>query len=186
MDTKARHIGLIALLLSATLAACRSTTAAGGGTTTPTIQQESLWTPDARDTEELEWMLVQEIVKDRERERRSNSPDGSIIAHVAGIKGKTRGQTLRVWRYEQSQTIEVGAGDLSRALGGNRSQWPPYTICFALTFETPTTVNVDVCTWYDMGIVEGSRGGNCGQWTLAKQDDQWSVIQRELEILAWD
>lgn len=84
------------------------------------------------------------------------------------------------WRYNGDGLTEVPWSEYERALADDPADWPPYTITFTVSpSSTAGTVHVDVSTIYDMGLMEGSRGGNDTSFTMRQVDGRWRVIDVE-------
>ena len=130
---------------------------------------------------ELEEFVAQAIVDD------CSSPEGVYVAHVISTSASRESVSpLRIWKYEQGRLVDGDRDTFLLALTSSQtSDWPPFVFLFAFSSETPDYAVADVRTYYDMGIMPGSRGGNAATWELEKQDDQWTVVSKAL-YLFWD
>lgn len=100
--------------------------------------------------------------------------------HVAGSILASDGTA---WRYNDDGLTDVPWSEYERALGDDPAGWPPYTITFTVSPPAADgTVRVAVSTIYDMGLVEGSRGGNETSFTLRREDGRWRVIDVEYTL----
>lgn len=130
---------------------------------------------------ELEQFLVQAIVDD------CRSPEGIYIARVTSTSVTPESVSpQRIWKYEQGQIVNGDRDAFLEALtSSNPEDWPPFLFLFAYVSETSDSATVDVHTYYDMGLLPDSRGGNAATWELQKSGNQWTVTSKE-PYLAWD
>jgi len=133
------------------------------------------------ETSKLEEFMAQAIIDD------CRSPEGVYVAHVVFPSTPDEPiSPLRIWKYEQGQLVDGDQDALMLAITSDQpSDWPPSVFLFEFTSVQPDYAEVDVHTLYNMGIMPGSRGGNAAVWKLAKQDDQWTVVNQEV-YLYWD
>jgi hypothetical protein len=142
--------------------------------------------PPASSDSELEDFMAQAIIDDT-LEQSGRSPEGSFVAHVTDLSFEDKSVSpLRIWKYEQGHLITGGQEAFQQALFSKQSSdWPPFVFLFAFTSLTPDETDVEVRTYYDMGLRPDSRGGNAAVWKLKKQHDQWTVLSKEHTIF-WD
>jgi len=142
---------------------------------------EQAETTPTRPVSELEEFVAQAIVDD------CRSSEGVYVAHVMSTSASRESVSpLRIWKYEQGRLVNGDRDAFWLALTSHQpSDWPPFVFLFAFSSETPDYAVVDVHTYYDKGVMPGSRGGNAATWELEKQDDQWAVVSKEPYIL-WD
>jgi len=129
---------------------------------------------------ELQEFMAQAIIDD------CRSPEGVYVAHVASasVSGKSI-SPFRIWKYEQGRLVDGDRDSFMLAITSDQpSDWPPAVFLFEFTWVKPDYAEADVHTLYSMGIMPGSRGGNIAVWKLEKQDNQWVVVEHEVEICA--
>lgn len=130
---------------------------------------------------ELEQFLVQAIVDD------CRAPEGIYVARVTSTSvARESVSPQRIWKYEQGQIVNGDRDAFLKAFtSSNPENWPPFLFLFAYVSETSDSAVVDVHTYYDMGLLPDSRGGNAATWELERSGNQWTVTSKEL-YLAWD
>ncbi len=109
------------------------------------------------------------------------------FVNTSRTSGSILASDKRAWRYQDGHLTETAWSDYESALNSNdRNDWPPYTIKFSISAPlADQTIQVDVSTYYDMGITENSRGGNDSVWNMKYQAGQWQVLDMEITE-SWD
>lgn len=137
----------------------------------------------------LNVMVAQSIVNALQDMARSGyqSPERSIVAQVVTITLGVGPQLppLNVWRVRDDRLVGETAPALSLALGQDRTQWPPFTLLFALENRTATEMFVMVYTLYDRGLLPSSRGGNGQRWRFQNRGGNWEVVDK-IPFAFWD
>lgn len=110
------------------------------------------------------------------------SPEGAIVALVSSTGVPI---PLQVWRCEQGELINEVTDSFTKAMGNNRSDWPPFTMYFAFESSSLNEATVDLRTWYNMGISESSRGGFAQKIDIGKREDEWVVLTKDT-YMYWD
>lgn len=128
----------------------------------------------------MEDFMAQAIIDDQLAQG-ARSLKGVYVAHMISTSASRESVSpLRIWKYEQGRLVNGDRDAFLLALTSSQpGDWPPFVFLFAFSSETPDYALVDVHTYYDMGIMPGSRGGNAATWELEKQDDQWTVVSKE-------
>ncbi len=131
----------------------------------------------------LETFIAQSIMNEKSKEGHRDL-EGSIIVHLPNVE-KGPASPLKVWKCMQGKLVDSTIEDYDKAVGKDRSQWPPFTFLFKIKSETPVSATVEVDTLYNMGIAPTSRGGNAQEWTLEMRSGSW-VMTGKRTTLFWD
>ena len=140
--------------------------------------------PVQGDDAKLETFIAQSIFNDHVKEPRDRSFEGCIVVHLPNVE-KGPASPIKVWKYMQGNLVDAPVEDYEKAVGKDRSQWPPFAFLFKIKSATPTSATVEVDTLYNMGISPSSRGGNAQQWTLETTSGNWLVIDKRTTLF-WD
>jgi len=135
---------------------------------------------------ELKEYMAQAIIDDQ-LAHSSRSLEGTFVAHVteSGLQDESV-SPLRIWKYEQGHLVDGELDAFRRAMSSKQpSDWPPFVFLFVFKSVTPDSAAIDVHTYYDMGLMPDSRGGNAAIWELEKQQGRWTVVSKE-PYLFWD
>jgi len=131
----------------------------------------------------LEVFIAQSIISEKLKEGH-RSLEGCIVAHLPNVE-KGPASPLKVWKCTQGNLVDSTIGDYERAVGQDRSQWPPSTFLFKIKSVTPISAIVEVDSLYNMGIAPTSRGGNAQEWTLEMTSGSWAVTGKKTTLF-WD
>jgi hypothetical protein len=131
----------------------------------------------------LETLIAQSILNEKSKEGH-RSLEGCVVGYLSNAE-KGPASPLKVWKYTQGNLVDSTMEDYERAVGKDRSQWPPSTFLFKIKSVTPVSATVEVETLYNMGITPTSRGGNAQEWTLEMKSGGW-VVTGKRTILFWD
>lgn len=131
----------------------------------------------------LDYGALAEFVATTSFEDFGNSTEGTVIARFEDMQNDR--DPAQVWVYQKGALRPGSVQDFDRAFGGKKQQWPPYTLVFAVTQGKKGHYEVVLKTWYDMGLLPDSRGGNEQLWQIARKDGRWVVLDME-STLHWD
>lgn len=131
----------------------------------------------------LETFIAQSIISEKSKEGH-RSLEGCIVANLPNVE-KGPASPLKVWKYTQGNLVDSTIEDYERAVGKDRSRWPPSTFLFKIKSVTPDSATVEFDTLYNMGISPTSRGGNTQEWTLEMRSGNW-VVTGKRTTLFWD
>lgn len=113
----------------------------------------------------------------------------AVLAYVTSTETEDEPfSMIRIWQYSQGrrkQIVEEDSDVFEKALGNDRSEWPRHTFVFSIKLETSNRMIVDLHTYYDMGIMPDSRGGNAQKWKLEKKSGNW-VLTGKKRYMFWD
>lgn len=130
---------------------------------------------EARD---LDYRALAELVAATAFPSFGNSTEGTVIARVASFDG---GKPYEIWVHEKGALRKGSEKDLDRSFGERRS-WPPYTILFAVSDSADGKLNLEVHTWYDMGLTPESRGGMQEVWQVGRKAGRWVVLDQDVTL----
>jgi hypothetical protein len=119
-------------------------------------------------------------------EPKSLAEEGVIMAACARFDAKGNPvPPFRVWRATGGRLASAGPDALEKALGPERSLWPPLTYVFSVEPAAGGGLQVNLVTHYRGGLAESSRGGHVQKWTLERREKRWRVKEK-VTILLWD
>ena len=108
----------------------------------------------------------------------------SIIAHIINVPDRPV-VALKILRKKEKILVEEDMEALRKALGDNRSDWPPRTILFTIMDLKKDKAIIMVWEHYSSGITSFTRGGQRQKWEFIKGPEGWKAQNKEI-LTVWD
>src|SRR5689334_1655918 len=109
------------------------------------------------------------------------STEGTVVARFESPEER---EPVRIWVHEKGALREGSRKDLDRAFGKDRKKWPPYTLLYTVS-PAAGGYELKLSIYYDMGLLEDSRGGYSEVWKIARQEGRWVFVAKET-TMHWD
>jgi hypothetical protein len=104
------------------------------------------------------------------------SAEGTLLSRFASRESR---DAPGVWVCEKGAVRATERKRLDRALGADRSKWPPYALLFVTFPEGEGRLRLELFVRYDRGRSPQGRGGYEETWHLQRGAGKWTVVKRE-------